>query len=278
MSEDKVDFEPIASFLELPSDMKLGPCSAVDFDSQGRLYLFHRGKRPILCFDRKGKFLHSWGDDLIGKAHGLRIDKADNVWVTDIGHHMVFKFSPQGKLLLALGQADKPGAGDDQFHQPTDIAFGPEGEIYVSDGYGNSRVMKFSPQGKLLAQWGVRGKGNGEFHLPHAIILDSKGRVLVGDRENNRIQVFDAEGTFLEAWPGFAPFGMEFDSQGMLFVADGRANKILQVNSHGHSCQHMGPKGRWPRRISFAAYAGRGFGRQSVDCRSGRQTVTNTET
>jgi DNA-binding beta-propeller fold protein YncE len=246
LSEDKVDFEPIASFLELPSDVTLGPCSAVDFDSQGRLYLFHRGKRPILCFDRQGKFLHSWGDELIGKAHGLRIDAADNAWVTDIGHHMVFKFSPQGKLLLALGQADKPGAGEDQFNQPTDLAFGPGGEIYVSDGYKNSRVMKFSPQGKLLAQWGVRGKGNGEFHLPHSIVLDSKGRVLVGDRENNRIQVFDAEGTFLEAWPGFAPFGMEFDSQGTLFVADGRANKILEVNSSGQVVGAFGRKGDGP--------------------------------
>lgn len=246
LSEDKIDFEPVASFLELPSDVTLGPCSAVDFDSQGRLYLFHRGKRPILCFDQTGKFLHSWGDDLIGKAHGLRIDRADNVWVTDIGHHMVFKFSPQGKLLLALGQVDKPGAGEDQFNQPTDIAFGAEGEIYVSDGYGNSRVMKFSPQGKFLAQWGVRGKGNGEFHLPHSIVLDSKGRVLVGDRENNRIQVFDAEGTFLEAWPGFAPFGMEFDSQGTLFVADGRANAILQVDSSGRVIGSFGRKGDGP--------------------------------
>jgi DNA-binding beta-propeller fold protein YncE len=243
VSEDKIDFEPVENFLELPGDLTLGPCSAVDFDSQGRLYLFHRGKRPILCFDRKGKFLHSWGDDLIGKAHGLRIDAADNVWATDIGHHMVFKFSPQGKLLLALGQADKPGAGEGQFNQPTDIAFGSQGEIYVSDGYGNSRVMKFSAQGKLLAQWGVRGKAKGEFHLPHAIVLDSKGRILVGDRENNRIQVFDAEGGFLEAWPGLAPFGMEFDSEGTLFVADGRANKILQVNSSGQVVNSFGRKG-----------------------------------
>lgn len=243
VAEDIVDFDPVVDSLKLPDDVTLGPCSAVDFDSKGRLYLFHRGKPPILCFDRNGKFLHSWGDDLIGKAHGLRIDREDNVWVTDISHHMVFKFSPQGKLLLALGQADKPGAGDDQFNQPTDIAFGRKGEIYVSDGYGNSRVMKFAPNGKLIAQWGVKGKGQGEFHLPHAILVDSKGRILVGDRENDRIQVFDSEGAFLEAWPGFAPYGMEFDPQGALFVADGRANKVLRVNSSGKVIGSWGQKG-----------------------------------
>ena len=243
MAEDAIDFVAVTNFLKLPEDVALGPCSAVDFDSQGRLYLFHPGKRPILCFDQNGKLLRSWGDDLIGKAHGLRIDRGDNVWVTDIGHHMVFKFSPKGKLLLALGQSDKPGTGDDQFNQPTDIAFGPKGEVYVSDGYGNSRVMKFAPNGKFLAKWGRRGKENGEFHLPHSIVVDSKGRVLVGDRENDRIQIFDSEGTFLESWPGFAPYGMELGAKGALFVADGRANKVLQLDSTGKVIGVWGRKG-----------------------------------
>lgn len=124
---DPVNFEAAPNGLTLLEGLTLGPCSAVDIDSQGRLYLFHRGPQPILCFDRDGKFVRSWGDDLIRKAHGLRIDKEDNVWVTDIGHQMVFKFSPTGKLLLGLGQLDKPGDGTDQFNQPTDIAFGPDG-------------------------------------------------------------------------------------------------------------------------------------------------------
>ena len=98
---DPIDFEPVPGYWKLPATVTLGKCSAVDIDSKGQLYLFHRGKRPILCFDRKGSFIRSWGDDLIGMAHGLRIDSDDNIWVTDIGHHMVFKFSPKGKLLLA---------------------------------------------------------------------------------------------------------------------------------------------------------------------------------
>jgi len=243
---DTIDFEPAANGLQLPKSVTLDKCSAVDFDSKGRLYLFHRGKQPILCFESNGKFVRSWGDDLISKPHGLRIDGDDNVWVTDIGHHMVFKFSPQGKLLLALGQTDKPGLGNDQFNQPTDIAFGPKGEIYITDGYGNSRVMKFAANGKYLSQWGVPGTGRGQFDLPHAIVVDAKGRVIVGDRENDRVQVFNAAGKLLEIWPGFAPYGMELNSDGTLFVADGRASKILQVNSAGQVIGSWGKKGDGP--------------------------------
>ncbi|MFK7776595.1 MAG: hypothetical protein QM501_00560, partial [Gimesia sp.] len=114
---DTIDFEPVVNSIKLPDDVTLGRCSAVDFDSKGRMYLFHRGKQPILCFDRSGKFVRSWGDNLIGMAHGLRVDKHDNIWVTDIGHHMVFQFSPQGNILLALGQSDKPGTSNDQFNK-----------------------------------------------------------------------------------------------------------------------------------------------------------------
>jgi DNA-binding beta-propeller fold protein YncE len=248
---DRVDFKPVPNGLHLPKSVRLGPCSAVDVDSKGRLYLFHRGKQPILCFDRDGKFLRSWGDDLIGKAHGLRVDRDDNVWVTDIGHHMVFKFNPRGKLLLSLGKLDRRGPGTDQFNQPTDVAIGPKGEIYVSDGYGNSRVMKFAASGKFLATWGKRGKGRGEFHLPHSILVDAKGRVIVGDRENNRVQVFDANGRLLEVWPGFAPYGMAFDRQEHLFVADGRASAVLRLNSAGKVVGRWGRKGKGPGEFNL---------------------------
>ena len=129
---DPIDFEPVLKFLRLPANVTLGACSATAVDSKGRLYLFHRGKQPILCFDKGGSFVRSWGDDLISMAHGLRIDTDDNVWVTDIGHHMVFKFSPTGKLMLAMGTIDKPGLGENQFDKPTDIAFGPKGEVLLS--------------------------------------------------------------------------------------------------------------------------------------------------
>lgn len=243
---DKIDFEPAAISIELPEGLALGPCSAVDFDSKGRMYLFHRGPQPILCFDSNGKFVRSWGDKLIGQAHGLRVAPDETIWVTDIGNHMVFQFSPKGKLLLALGQAGKPGDSQDQFNKPTDIAFGPQGEFYISDGYGNSRVMKFAANGKYLGQWGTPGKGPGEFNLPHSILVDATGRVLVGDRENDRVQIFDLEGNLREIWTGFAPYGMEFDSRGNLFVADGRANKVLQLNASGKVENSWGKTGKEP--------------------------------
>jgi len=248
---DPIDFEPVAEFLRLPADLTLGACSATAVDSQGRVYLFHRGKQPILCFNKSGNFLRSWGDDLIGMAHGLRVDRDDNVWVTDIGHHMVFKFSPTGKLLLALGTTDKPGLGDNQFNKPTDLAFGPQGEIYVSDGYGNNRVMKFDGRGKFLNSWGTPGKGPGEFNLPHAILVDLNGQVVVGDRENNRVQVFNSDGNLLEIWAGFAPFGLTFDGDGRLFVADGRANKVLLLNSAGQVVNSWGKKGTAPGQFDL---------------------------
>jgi DNA-binding beta-propeller fold protein YncE len=242
---DVVDFQPQTDFLKLPEGWTLGAGSAVAVSGKGEVYLFHRGKHPVVCFDANGRYLRSWGDDLIKTAHGLRIDRDDNVWATDIGSHRVFKFDPTGKLLLALGTG-KPGTGDDQFDKPTDIAFGPDGEIYISDGYGNSRVMKFSAQGKFLQSWGTPGKSPGEFNLPHAIVVDARGRVLVGDRENNRIQIFDREGHHLETWPGFAPYGLAFDRQGTLFAATGRENDILCLDATGKIQRRWGQKGTAP--------------------------------
>ena len=243
---EKLDFEPVAGFLKVPETITLGPCSGVAVNSKGDVYLFHRGKQPILCFDAHGRFIRSWGDNLIGTAHGLRIDRDDNVWVTDIGHHLVLKFSSKGKLLLALGQTDKPGLGTNQFDKPTDVAFGPKEQIYVSDGYGNSRVMKFNKDGKFLTTWGKPGKGPGEFNLPHTILVDAKSRVIVGDRENNRIQVFNGEGKLREIWSGFAPFGLATDPHGVLFVADGRANQILRLDARGQVVASWGRKGKGP--------------------------------
>lgn len=239
---DPGDYQPVPDFLQLPAGWTLGACSAVDASSTGEIYVFHRGKHPILCFDRTGKFQRSWGDDLIKTAHGLRVDRDHHVWVTDIGNHRVFKFDSTGKLLLGLGTG-KAGKDLDQFDRPTDVAFGPDGEFFVTDGYGNSRVMKYSAAGKLLKSWGTPGKGAGEFNLPHAIVVDQRNRVLVGDRENNRIQVFDREGTWLATWDGFAPYGLAFRADGTLFVATGREHDVLCLDSMGKITRRWGRKG-----------------------------------
>ncbi len=242
--------KPVPGFLQLPASIQLGPCSAVSVDSRGNIFLFNRGKHPIIRLDAQGRYVHSWGEGEIVSSHGLRIDADDNVWVTDMKGHRVLKYDRTGKLLLALGTG-KPGDGEDQFNQPTDVAFGKRGEFYVSDGYGNSRVMKFSPNGALLAVWGRRGKAPGQFNLPHSIVVDAKGRVLVGDRENNRIQVFDADGELLEIWKGFAPYGMALSPAGELFVADGRANKILRLDEQGKVVQRWGGTGNAPGQFQM---------------------------
>lgn len=245
------DYKPVADWPKLPANTEFGPVSAVATDSADRVYVFHRGPKPVLVFDRDGKYLRSWGDEQVKTAHGLRIDKDDNIWITDIGNHQVMKFDADGKLLLSLGKKGRAGTASDQFDRPTDVAFGADGDFYVSDGYGNSRVLKFSRDGKLLREWGKKGKGEGEFSLPHAIVVDAKGRVIVGDRENNRVQVFDAEGKFLEQWKeSGAPYGL-FLTSDRVFVADGVANWVRVLDHTGKSIGRWGEKGTGPGQFQL---------------------------
>jgi len=184
----------------MPKGWKFGRVSAVSTDSAGQVYVFHRGDHadPIMVFDAKGKYLRSWGKGMFGNEHGLRVDRNNNVWITDNGGHQVMKFTNEGQLLLTLGIKGKAATDDKTFNRPTDIAFSPDDAFfYVSDGYGNSRVVKFTREGKYVKDWGKRGTAAGEFNTPHSIAIDSRGRVFVSDRENNRIQVFDADGKFL---------------------------------------------------------------------------------
>lgn len=238
------DYRPVTGWPQLPSDLTLGAVSAVATDSGNRVYVFHRGQKPILVFERDGKFIRSWGDDVIKMAHGLRIDRENNIWVTDIGNHQVMKFNTDGKLLLTLGKKGEAGEAQDRFDRPTDVAVTPGGDFYVSDGYGNSRVVKFTKDGKFIKQWGKKGTGDGEFDLPHAICLDAKGQVYVGDRENNRVQVFDPDGKFITLWKDSgAPFGLFLENEKRMFVADGRANWVKVLDLQGKTLGRFGEKG-----------------------------------
>jgi DNA-binding beta-propeller fold protein YncE len=245
------DYRPVAGWPQLPPKVVLGPVSAVATDAKDRVFFAHRGPKPVMVFDRDGKFIRAWGDEHLKTPHGLRIDHDGNVWLTDIGNHQVLKFDPEGKLLLALGKKGQAGDRDDQFDRPTDIAFTPAGDFYVTDGYGNSRVLKFDRTGKLLKQWGTKGKDEGQFVLPHSIVRDSKGRVYVGDRENNRVQIFDANGKFLEQWKqSGAPYGL-FLAGDRLFVADGRAGWIRVLGPDGKPMGRFGEKGTAPGQFQM---------------------------
>jgi len=188
----------------MPDGWKFGRVSAVSTNREAtEVYVFQRGKKadPIVVFDTKGKYLRSWGKGMFGNAHGLRVDKQGFVWVTDNGAHQVMKFDKQGKLLLTLGIKGKAGTDPKTFNRPTDIAFSPDYKhFYVSDGYGNSRVVKFTIDGKYVSDWGKKGAKPGEFNTVHSVAIDSKGTVYVSDRENNRIQIFDANGKLLKIW------------------------------------------------------------------------------
>jgi len=246
------DYSPVSGWPTLPDDIKLGPVSAVATDADDRVFVFQRSTTPVVVFDRDGKYLRSWGDGHFTTPHGLRIDPAGNVWGTDMSSHQVLKFDAMGKLLLTLGKKGEKGDGPDRFNRPTDVAVTPSGEFFISDGYGNSRIMKFSKEGKFLKQWGKKGTGEGEFDLPHAICLDAKGRVYVGDRENKRIQVFDAEGKFLAQWKeSGSPYGL-FLHKDRMFVADALNNWIKVLDLEGKPLGRWGQKGSAPGQFSSA--------------------------
>jgi len=222
----------------LPDNFVLGQISGVAVDSHNHVFVFNRAENSwaadkshpipsptILCFDgATGKLLTSWGENRFLEPHGMRIDRSDNIWVTDRGLHQVFKFSHDGKLLMTRGTERVPGLDGTHFNKPTDVAFAADRSFYVSDGYGNSRIAKFSADGKFLLDWGHKGDGPGEFNLPHNVVVDAQGRVYVADRMNVRIQVFDADGKFLNAWKSEElgrPWGLAIGPDGLLYMVDG---------------------------------------------------------
>jgi DNA-binding beta-propeller fold protein YncE len=248
-AEEASQYRLVRGFPHLPPGLKLGAVSGVAADAKDNVLVFHRGdaRRPVLVFDRDGKFLRSFGEGLFTSTHGLRVDPDGNVWATDNANHTVVKFGPDGKVLMTLGE--KGVAGDDErhFNKPTDVAVAPNGDLYVSDGYGNSRVVKFDKAGRFLLAWGKKGAGPGEFDLPHAVRLDSKGNVYVADRENKRVQVFDPDGKFLRQFAeGVAPYGLFITPDDTVLVADGVAHRVVKMTTDGKVMAQWGTGGREP--------------------------------
>lgn len=186
----------------MPPGMKFGRVSGVTTDAQGNVYVAKRDPATdqIVVFDSQGTYLRSWGKGMFGRPHGLRTDHEGNVWATDDAGHQVFKFTREGKLLVTLGAKGVSGSDAKTFNRPTDLAWDSHGNLYVSDGYGNTRVVKFDKAGMYLTAWGTAGDQPGQFRVPHSIGVDSKDRVYVSDRENNRIQIFDPNGKLIKVW------------------------------------------------------------------------------
>jgi sugar lactone lactonase YvrE len=227
-------FREDANWAKLPASAKWGGVISVDPATNGDMWVFHRSDPPLMRFDPSGKVVKSFGEGMIVQAHGMTVDRDGNVWVTDAQikdgkGNQVLKFSPEGKLLMALGKAGVAGSGTDVFSGPCDVAIAQNGDIFVADGHiadvPVNRIMKFSKDGKFIKAWGKRGSGPGEFDTPHSIAIDSRGRIFVADRSNSRIQIFDQDGRFIDQWKQFGrPSGIYVDRNDTMVVADSQSN------------------------------------------------------
>ena len=204
LGEGTFSYQVEPNWETLPPGYSWREVAAVAVDSKDRVYAFNRGDHPMIVFDSDGNFLNSWGEGLFPRAHGLTLGPDDTLYCTDDGDHTVRQCTLDGNVLMTIGVPGKPAEyyGGQPFNRCTHVAIDPQtGDLYVSDGYGNARVHKYSPDGKLLFSWGGPGTDPGEFNIVHNIAADKDGYVYVADRENHRVQVFDSNGKFETQWP-----------------------------------------------------------------------------
>lgn len=234
--QNQFKFKVDTNWAKLPEGWTFKEVGGVGVDSKDRVYVFNRGEHPLIVFDREGNFLKSWGEGLYPRAHGVTMGPDDSIYLTDDGNHSVRKCNLNGDILMTLGS---PGESSNfmsgkPFNRCTHVALDPNnGDIYVSDGYGNSKVHKYSPDGKLLFSWGESGTGPGEFNLVHNIATDRDGYVYVADRENHRVQVFDKNGNFETQWKNLhRPCGIFIDNQNTqtCYIAELGATMAVNIN------------------------------------------------
>jgi DNA-binding beta-propeller fold protein YncE len=247
-----LDYVAVPDDFSLPPGMSLGSTSGVAINSKGNIFVLARGPNPLMEFDPTGKFIRGFGDGFFDRPHGLRIDAQDNIWTTDVASHVAYKMSPQGRIQLVLGNKGSAGEFHPYGHlrflnEPNDIAVAPNGEIYIVQGHGRAppAVLKFDRDGNFIKAWGKKGKGPGEFDIAHSVAIDAKGLVYVADRNNQRIQVFDAEGAFVREWrlPG-TPCGLFITPDQTLWLAHGHAGQVLKLDLDGKILGAVGKQGR----------------------------------
>ncbi len=222
--------------------MNFGGTSGVAFNSQGHIFVLHRGPLPLMEFDPDGNFVRGFGDGMFERPHGLRIDADDNIWATDVAANLVYKFNPQGRLTMVLGCRGWTGEWHPfghlrLFHEPNEAVVGPTGDIYVLQGHGKgeSLVLKFDKDGNFITTWGGKGKGPGQFDLPHSLVFDDEGLLHIADRNNARIQVFDADGTYIResSHPG-TPCGLCISADRHIWLAHGHCGEIMKLDLDGN--------------------------------------------
>jgi sugar lactone lactonase YvrE len=248
----ELDYIAVANTFDLPEGTQMGAPASVAFDSKGHLFVLNRGPQPLMEFDENQKFIRAFGEPL-RRAHGFRLDDAGNFWITDVGAHFVEKLDPQGKVLLLLGTKGQAGVWDEAtgsrlLNEPNDLAFSRNGDIFLVEGHspgkGDPRVLKFDKNGTFLKTWGGEGSAPGKFNVAHGIAVDAQGRLWIADRENQRIQIFDQDGTFLEQmkYAGL-PCSFQIGDQN-IFMVNGFTGQLLKMDLSGKVLAVTGKPGK----------------------------------
>jgi sugar lactone lactonase YvrE len=259
----ELDYTAVADPLTFPSGTTIGPSASVAFDSKGHLFVLNRGPQPLAEFDPAGKFIRAFGDGLFRRTHGLRIDRDGNIWVTDVGAHIVVKLDPQGQTLLTLGTRGEAGEWNEatqsrHLNEPNDLTIGRNGDIFVVQGHtpgkGDPRVLRFDKKGKFIKSWGGMGTEPGKFNVAHGIALDAKGLLWVADRENQRIQIFDDEGKFIrEIKYAGLPCGFDIGDQ-YIYMVNGFAGQVVRLDLNGKVLAATGKPGKGPGEFGEAHF------------------------
>lgn len=249
-------YQVVENWAQLPKGWNLGECSGVDVDKNDNVWVFNRGAHPVIQFDKNGKVLQSWDQMPVSSSHGIRVDPEGNVWTIDVQAHRILKLNPNGRVMMVIGGV-RGAAGKedtkDAFNQPTDVIFAPNGDFFVSDGYVNSRVVKYNKDGDYLMQWGKKGTGDGEFNLVHDVALDSHGLLYVADRTNARVQIFDQNGRFKSKWTDIgAPWGLYFvPRENAMYMCDGVNDRVVKLNMDGQILGVLGSHGKAQGKFDF---------------------------
>ena len=255
VGQGNYQYEVVTDWVRLPRGWELGWIPAIGVDSQDRVYVYSRSAHPMIIFDRDGNFLTSWGEDLLCHAHGIYVDKEDNIYCTEWMGQCVHKFTPDGELQWTLGTPGVPRPPGQPFNRPTNLAIGPDGCFFVSDGYVNSKVHKYSCEGNLLMSWGEPGTGPGQFNLVHDVWVDSQYLIYVCDRSNNRIQIFDSEGTYLREWTDLLrPDFTWFDPDETVFITE-IDHRVSIFSRDGKLLSRWGSKGDGPHQFQGLPHA-----------------------
>ncbi len=252
--EDAPDlgYRPVPHGLQIPDDLEMGAPSSVGWTSMNRILVFNRGPNPLMEFEPDGTFVRSWGQGQYDRPHGMRIDSEGHIWTTDVNADTVRKMNPEGEVLMTITPDDTP-----LMNEPTDLAIGLEGEIFVLVGHGQGEphVLKFDREGELLKSWGEQGTGPSQFDTPHSVVIDTEGMVYVADRQNRRIQIFDRDGNYVKEWAYKGlPCGLYIHSDGTMYMVSGFAGEILELDENGRAVGRNGQPGRGLGEFGEAHY------------------------